>query len=712
MSNPAFKTLLSPTRIGKLELKNRMVVTAMGANFAEPDGSASDRIIAYHEEQARGGAALIITGATGVALPVGRVQGWQVGISEDRMIPGLLRLTESVHRHGAKIAAQLHHGGLVAGDSARDGLPLWAPAVPSPVKDADFLSFFLESELAKMSEGMSGPPKVKVLEKDDIQLVVRQFADGARRARQAGFDGVEIHGAHGYILSSFLSPKANTRTDEYGGSHENRARLLLEVIAAVRAEVGPDFPVWVKLDSQEVGKKGGISIEDAKITAQLVEKAGVDAITVSAYHETAYGKLHSESNIPQVPAAMLPAAAAIRQVVKLPLIASGRIELDLAEAELQKGTFDLLGMGRKLLADPALPEKIASDRAEDIRPCVYCVTCASAIYTRDPMRCAVNPDIGFEHLRRSRPRPENKRKVAIIGGGPGGMEAARLLAADGHTVTLLERGARLGGTLQFASLAYEPNQRLLEWLRRQVAQAGVEVRLNTEGSPALLRELAPDVVIVAAGARRDLPEIPGNDLPHVFSGDDMRKLVLGESSERLKAKTSWFTRLATRVGAASGISGNLDLVRKATHTWMPLGKEIVIIGGELVGVELAEFLHERGRKVTVVDEAPRFGAGLPIVRRMRLLTELREHGVSLQPSASDIRIEKDAVHFNDQEGQPVVARADQVIVAKGASANPGTADALRSAGFNVIEAGDCTGVGYIEGAMRDAQRAVDNVNAF
>lgn len=711
MSNTAFKTLLSPTRIGKLELRNRIVVTAMGVNFAEPDGSASDRIIAYHEEQARGGAGLVITGATGVALPVGRVQGWQVGISEDRFIPGLLRLSEAVHRHGAKIAAQLHHGGLVAGDSARDGLPLWAPAVPSPVPDADFMSYFLESEVAKMTEGMSGPPKIKVLEKEDIQLVVRQFADGARRARQAGFDGVEIHGAHGYILSSFLSPKTNTRTDEYGGNHENRARLLLEVIAAVREEVGPDFPVWVKLDSREVGKKGGISIEDAKITAQLVEKAGVDAITVSAYHETAYGKLHSASNIPQEPGAMLPAAAEIRKVVKVPLIASGRVELDVAEAELNKGTFDLLGMGRKLLADPELPNKIASDRVDDVRPCVYCVTCASAIYTRDSTRCAVNPDVGFEHLRRSRPRPETPRKVAIIGGGPAGMEAARLLAADGHQVTLLERGARLGGTLQFASLAYEPNQRLLEWLRRQVAQAGVDVRLNTEASPELLRELGADAVIVAAGARRDLPEIPGNDLAHVFSGDDMRKLVLGETSERLKEKTSLFTRLATRVGAATGISGNLDLVRKATHTWMPLGKDIVIIGGELVGVELAEFLHERGRKVTVVDEAPRFGAGLPVVRRMRLIAELREHGVSLQPSASDIRIEKDGVHFNDREGNPVTAHADQVIVAKGASANPGTADALRAVGFKVIEAGDCTGVGYIEGAMRDAQRAVDNINA-
>jgi 2,4-dienoyl-CoA reductase-like NADH-dependent reductase (Old Yellow Enzyme family)/NADPH-dependent 2,4-dienoyl-CoA reductase/sulfur reductase-like enzyme len=711
MSASHYSTLLSPGRIGSLELKNRMIVTAMGVNFAESDGSAGDRLIAYHEEQARGGVGMVITGATGVALPVGRVQRWQVGISEDRFLPGLEKLARAVQRHGARAAVQLHHGGLVAGDSARDGHPLWAPAVPSPVKDADFMSYFLPEELAKLSAGMKGPPQVKVLDLADIQQLVQQFAEGARRAKQAGFDGIEIHGGHGYILSSFISPKTNTRTDAYGGSVENRARLLLEVIHAVRAEVGNDFALWVKLDSREVGKQGGITLEDAKRTAQLVEDAGVDAITVSAYHETAYGKMHSESNIPQVPGANLPATVAIRQVVKIPLITSGRIELDVGEAELQKGSFDFLGLGRKLLADPQLPNKLAAGDTASIRPCVYCITCASAIYTGDATRCAVNAEVGVEHLRIARPRSSTPRHIVVVGGGPAGMEAARLLAADQHRVTLLERGPRLGGTLQFASLAYEPNQRFLTWLRREIGKAHIDLRLNTEATPALLASLGADAVIVATGARRDLPEIPGNDQHHVFSGDDMRKLILGESSERLTARTSPLTRLATRIGAATGLSANLNLVRKLTHTWMPLGRHIVIIGGELVGVELAEFLAERGRVVTVVDEAPRFGAGLPIVRRMRLLAELREHGVALQPSAADIRIEADAVTFRDATGSAQRVTAQQVIVAKGATGDTRVAQQLRGAGFEVHEAGDCTGVGYIEGAIRNAQQVVDAINA-
>ena len=711
MSAAQHRTLLSPGKIGPLELKNRMIVTAMGVNFAESDGSAGDKLIAYHEAQAQGGVGLVITGATGVALPVGRVQRWQVGISEDRFLPGLQRLAQAVQRHGAKAAVQLHHGGLVAGDSTRDGHPLWAPAVPSPVKDADFLSYFLPEELAKMSAGMKGPPTLKVLEEADIQLLVRQFAQGARRAKEAGFDGVEIHGGHGYILSSFISPKTNTRTDAYGGSIENRARLLLEVIHAVRAEVGKDFAVWVKLDSREVGKKGGITLEDAKQTAQLVEQAGVDAITVSAYHETAYGKMHSESNIPQTPAANVPATVAIRQVVKIPLIASGRIELDAGEAELQKGSFDFLGLGRKLLADPELPNKLAAGQVQDIRPCVYCITCASAIYTGDATRCAVNAEVGVEHLRIARPRSAAPKHVVIVGGGPAGMEAARLLARDQHRVTLVERAPRLGGTLQFASLAYQPNQQLLGWLRREVANGRIDVRLNTAATPELLRELDADVVIVATGARRDMPDIPGNDQHNVFSGDDMRKLILGESSPRLAARTNAFTRIATRIGAATGISANLNLVRKVTHAWMPLGKHIVIIGGELVGVELAEFLAERGRTVTVVDETPRFGAGLPIVRRMRLLAELREHGVALQASARDIKIEADAVSFQDAAGDAQRVQAQQVIVAKGATGDSSLAELLRGSGFDVYEAGDCTGVGYIEGAIRGAQTVVDLINA-
>jgi NADPH-dependent 2,4-dienoyl-CoA reductase/sulfur reductase-like enzyme len=286
------------------------------------------------------------------------------------------------------------------------------------------------------------------------------------------------------------------------------------------------------------------------------------------------------------------------------------------------------------------------------------------------------------------------------------MEAALRLCEAGNRVTLLEQGARLGGTLRFASLAYPANERLLDWLIREVGRSSVDVRLGTTATPDLLRSLAPDAVIVATGARRDLPAIPGHDLPHVFSGDDMRRLMLGEESAELKRKTGIATRLATRLGAATGITANLDFVRSATRRWMPLGQKIVIIGGELVGLELAEFLHERGREVTVLEPAPRLGKGLLLVRRMRLIAELREHGVAMHGGVKDLAIGESDVTFTDVGGEARMIVADQVIVAMGASGDVALADHLRAEGFTVETVGDCNGVGYIEGAIRGAAETV------
>ncbi|OYZ40719.1 MAG: NADH:flavin oxidoreductase, partial [Novosphingobium sp. 16-62-11] len=375
MSSNLYPHLLSPGRIGTMELKNRIAVTAMGVSLSEDDGTVGERIIAYHEEQAKGGAALIISGVAGVAWPVGAVAMQQTAISDDRFIPALRSLTDRVHAHGAKIATQLHHGGFVAGYShARWGHPLWGPAVP-PAPKGNFTDYFLMEELAKLA-GMKAP-ELKILEKEDIAIAVRQFADGARRAKEAGFDGVEIHGGHGYLLSSFTSPYTNNRTDEYGGSRENRLRLTLEVIAAIRAEVGRDYPVWIKIDSREVGKAGGITIEDAIANARMVEAAGVDAITITSYHDTSVGKLHSESNIPHREDWNLPATAEIRKAVNIPVIGSGRIEVATADNAIGKGEADFIAMGRKLLADPHLPRKLTEGQTEKVRPCVYCYTCVS-----------------------------------------------------------------------------------------------------------------------------------------------------------------------------------------------------------------------------------------------------------------------------------------------------------------------------------------------
>ena len=707
MTSNRFPHLLAPGQIGSMTLRNRIAVTSMGVSLAEEDGSVGERLIAYHEEQARGGAGLIISGVTGVACPVGCVTMQQTAISEDRFIPGLAQLCERVHAHGAKIAAQLHHGGLVAAyASARWGHPMWAPAMPPPPK-GNFTDYFLMEELAGMAS--TKPPAIKVLEQADIDLAVGQFRAGAIRAQQAGFDGAEIHAGHGYLLSSFISPITNTRTDRYGGSLENRMRLVLDVVKAVRGAVGADFPVWVKLDSREVGKVGGITIDDAKASARMIEAAGADAITVTASHEVGDGKLHSESHTPHIEGFNLPFAAQIRKAVSVPVIASGRVEAELGDTVIGRGEVDFIAMGRKLLADPHLPRLLTEGKGDEVRPCIYCYTCISAIYMGDSARCAVNPELGREYA--SPPAAASSKHVVVIGGGPGGMESARRLRALGHRVTLIERSARLGGTLRFAGLAYEPNERLLTWLTREVERSGADVRLSTEATPELLGLLAPDDVIVATGALRGMPDIPGNHLPHVFSGDDIRKLMFGEASESLRQKTSRFTRIATKLGAATGATANLELVRKATHAWMPLGKRIVIIGGELVGIELAEFLLERGRHVTVVEEAPRLGKGLTLVRRMRILRELADHGAGLVGGATSVAISADAVRYIDGQGQSHSVPCDTVIVAQGATGDLSLAESLRAAGFKVHTIGDANGVGYIEGAMRGAADAVAAITA-
>ena len=708
MAASSYRHLLSSGQIGGMTLRNRMAVTAMGASLAEPDGHCGARIRAYHEEQAKGGVGLIITGVAGVAWPVGGNQVNQLAISDDRFLPGLKALVDAVHAHGAKIAPQLHHGGLVAMEDMLAGRPVWCPSFPEP-PSGDFTEAFLLEELSAAPFSRVGNVEFKVMTQEDIATVVGQFAAAADRAKRAGFDGLEIHGGHGYLLSSFISPKSNKRTDEYGGPLENRVRFLLEVIAAVRAAVGADFPLWVKLDSREVGKPGGISIEDAIQTAKMVEAAGADAITVTAYHDPSLPKNHSASHTPHEPGLNLPFAARIKAAISIPVIASGRIEPEVADEAIRDGTIDFVSMGRKLLADPHLPRKITEQRPQDVLPCIYCYTCISAIYVCEPLRCAVNPETGFEYLRKA-PAEAPRQRIVVIGGGPGGMEAARRLDAQGHEVILLEQSNQLGGTLRFASLAYAANEKLLDWLRRQVKASGVDVRLSTRATPELIRSLDPQAVIVATGAVRGMPAIAGNDLPHVLSGDDMRRMMLGETSEELKRKTGLITRLATKVGAATGVTANLDFVRKATHQWMPLGKRVVIIGGELVGLELAEFLSERGREVTVVDDVPRLGKGLTIVRRMRLLAELQEHGVALFPSAGEIAIEGEAVRFVDQAGNAQAVPADHVIVARGATGELALAERLRADGFVVHAIGDATGVGYIEGAMRGAAAAVTAIN--
>lgn len=695
-----YDALLSSGQIGPMHLKNRILLTSMGAGLAEPDGICGDRIRAFHETQARGGTALVTMGVVGVALPLSQNMINQPAISDDRYIPGLKAVADAVHSHGAKFAIQAHFAGLVAAIDMVAGKPVWTPSIPE-YTEGDMLDGFLLEE-QEISPTFSMPePVYRVMSIEDINWLIGMFGKAADRAQRAGVDGIEIHAGHGYLLSSFISPATNKRNDAYGGSVENRSRLLCEIIRAMREAAGPEIAIWCKIDGAEYEREGGITIKDAKITAQLAEDAGAHAITVTAYHDPSQGTLHSGSHTPDVPGLNIEKGMEIKNAVNIPVIVSGRIEPEIANNLIKDKSADFVAMGRKLLADPDLPNKLASNRSSDILPCIYCYTCISSIYYGGSVRCAVNPETAFEQTNWLPPVTKAKH-IVVVGGGPGGMESARRLSARGHRVTLVEQSDRLGGTLQFAAIAYEPNERILNWLKRNVELANVEIRLNTPATLSLIEELKPDTVIVASGARRDIPPIPGGDLPNVFSGDDLKKLLLGETSDELDRKTGFMTRVMSKAGSITGANKNPALIREATKKWMPLDDNIVIIGGELVGLELAEFLVERGRKVFVMDSAPKMGAGLQIVRRWRVLDTLREHGVAMLTSLQNIEIKRDCVIAQKSDGRPVKIYADQIIVAKGASGDLRFANELRAAGHVVHEIGDCTGIHYIEGAMRSA----------
>ena len=683
-----------------MELRNRMLLTAMGTGFAEDDGTCGARALAFNRRQAQGGIGLVTLGVVGVGWPIGGNMKGQPALSEDRQIAGIAAMAQAVQQHGARFAVQLHFGGLVGMEDMLAGRPAWTPSLPVAV-EGDMLNGFLDEEAASAPFFQLRDVQYKVMTRDDIATLVEMFRAAADRARRAGVDGIEIHAGHGYIISSFLSPATNKRADEYGGSVANRARLLVEIIEAVRDGAGPDIAVWCKIDTEEYERAGGIRIEHAIETARLAEAAGAHAITVTANHEASRGTLHSGSHTPQTPGLNLPHAAAIKRAVSIPVIFSGRIEAELADAVIARGEGDFLGMGRKLLADPDLPAKIAKGDPSAILPCVYCYTCISSIYYGGSVRCAVNPETAFEGQDWLSPAAV-ARHIAVIGGGPAGMETARRLALRGHRVTLFERSRILGGTLRFASIAYDANEPLLDWLIREIARSNVEVRLGEEATPDLLRSIAADAVVVATGARRDLFTVPGDDHAHVLNGDDMRRLMLGDKTLPGRAKLGWTSRALAKAGALTGATSRPALVREATKAWMPLGQHIVIIGGDLVGLELAEFLAHRGRRVTILDDTPKLGRGLQIVRRWRVLDDLRQAGVHFEPGATDFAIDKTSVHATVSNGERVRFPADHVVLARGAGADLRFAATLQSAGFAPHIVGDALGVGYIEGAMRSA----------
>jgi 2,4-dienoyl-CoA reductase-like NADH-dependent reductase (Old Yellow Enzyme family) len=661
----AFSNLLSPGRIGGLETRNRIAMAPMGSNLGEADGRVGERVIRYYEARARGGVGLIIVGVGAVAFPAGVCIPNQIAISDDRFLPGLQALTGRLHAHGAKVAIQLQHGGKVARQDMEVGRPMWVPSTPT-LTGGDLLNDLTPDEVQGVI-GHLAKPGARIafheMTVDDIRALVAQFADAAERARRAGFDGVEIHAAHGYLIAEFLSPASNKRTDDYGGGLENRARLLVEVIRAVKQRAGSDFPVWCRLDAREFRIDHGITLEDAQCAAELAAGVGADAIHVTAYADPRLGVAFTDAPLVHQPCGYVDFAAAIKRRVHIPIIAVGRIEPEEADALIGTGQIDFVAMARKLLADPELPRKLATGGG-DVRPCIYGYTCVGNIYLNRSVSCAVNPETGHETDLELRPAAQ-PRHVLVAGGGPAGLEAARILALRGHRVTLCEAQPALGGAALLAARVYAPNGRLVDHLLAQVGTLPIDVRCGEPVTPALVRELRPDVLLIAVGARLVRPPITGIDRANVVD-----VTALGNSSTLLET---------TR------------------------GTSVAIIGGDRVGLEVAELLCERGHEVTVLAATTPFGVGMALPRRWRALHTLRERGVQLLgPTTVEACTDDGLVYRLDDEAQ--VLRADVVVVATGFQPDHGLADAVGGDGIEVHLLGDCRTPGDLEQALTDAAR--------
>ncbi len=701
--------LASPSFIGNLELKNRMVLAAMGSNFASDDGHTSIQLNAYYEERARGGVGLIILETSAITWPAGASMPNMIGFSKDEFIPDLRSLTQSIHQHGAKIAAQLNQSGKIAQEDVIAGRPILVPSIPKS-EPSDMFGLLTQDEIVNFIKA-AGPdgkgPRYHELSAEEIQQEIQHFVDAAKRAKASNFDAIEIHAGHGYLISSFLSPAVNKRTDEYGGTPKKRAKFLVEIISEIKKQID-DFPVLVRLDANEYRIDNGITPDDFLITALLAQEAGADAIDVSAYGNTSKGIAFTEAPLVHEPGGFLNFVKMAKKALTIPIIAVGRIELDIAEQGLKNNDFDFLAMGRKLLADPGLPNKVVSGQEHLIRPCIYCYMCVSQIFINKPMMCAVNSQLGNEY------RNENiihttadQKKILVIGAGPSGMESARLLAMRGHHVEVWEKDKDIGGTVRVAALAYEPNGRLIRYLKNSLDELGVEIKMRTLATPESIQAFDPDHVIVAIGAHREAPSIKGKEGRNVFDGEQLRGLLFGSDSNAIK-KLSLFQQIILKMGRASQLLRSINALRFLSKIWMPISRNVVVIGGDLVGLELAEFLIERGRNVKVIEPTGSLGPNLSIIRRSRVVHLLKEHGVDLLTDVEIKEIDGQEVIVQHEESEKIFP-ADQIIIALGANANLNLSDELNNMNIQVTSIGDCTSVGYIHGAIADAREAAINL---
>ena len=620
-----YEKLFTPYKIGNVEIPNRTVVTAMVTNFGTADGMATERYIAYHEEKAKGGYGLIITEDYAVNE---HAMGYQYigGMWKDEHIESHRQLTDRIHKYGTKVFCQIYHAGRQTSARVNGGVQ---PVAVSPIA---------------CPWGRDMPRELTI---EEIKGLVKDFGDAAYRVKQTGFDGVEIHAGNGYLISGFMSFHENKRTDEYGGCFTNRMRLLKEIYEIVREKVGPDFPVIVRYSADE-NVQGGRDLAEARMVAKFMENLGFDAINCS---NGVYGTYNKGQVAPMyMPHAWtINNAAELKKIVKIPVIGVNRInDPMMADMFLSMGYCDFVGISRGSLADPNLPNKAKAGDFESIRYCIGCLQgCVGALYTGDPFRCTVNPEMGREYIYNFSDKPPAK-KVMVIGGGVAGMEAAYAAARRGHHVSLYEKKAKLGG--QFLAASYPPGKGefsgFLVWLIRQLQLLGVDIRLNTEATAQTVKEENPDKVILASGALPNYPHITGIDRSNVFTAESV---LLGENT----------------------VEGR-----------------IVIAGGGEVGIETALYLaHSERGKITIVEMLDDIAKDMDIVIKVHVMNMAAERGILYKVNTEIKEICEEGVVI-EQCGQSELLGCDYVVLALGYKAVNSLEQELAFMGEKLVVIGD------------------------
>lgn len=669
------KLLGQPGKIGTMELKNRLVIPAMCTNYTY-QGHLTDQAVYYYGLRAQGGAGFIIIEASAIDYPIGR-SVLNCAVSDDKYIPTLKKLTDEVHKYGTKVALQIMHSGRQTTNTICGSQPVsCSPAASAQVLYADI-------------------PRAMTLY--ECKNTIKQFGEAALRAKQAGFDAVEVHYAHGYLGSAFLSPTLNTRTDEYGGL-EGGLKFCCEVIEEMKQRCGGDYPVLCRINGDDYDPAGGVTSIDSRLISVGLERAGVDCINISAGLRESDHHLHDQT-MASPRGSWVYMAEGIKKTVNIPVMIAKRISEDMVEEILVNGRADFVCIGRPHITDPQYGRKLLEGRSEDILPCIWCAQgCFDVLWMLAPTTCLVNPAVGRMDERPidGLEKAPAKKKVLVVGGGPAGCKAALIAAKRGHDVTLYEKDNRLGGVFRLAtqSPAKTEVERLFSYFEHALPKAGVHVALGTEFTPEAVETVKPDVAVIAVGADPIIPEkIPGADGPQVISVAD----VMSGKTEVGNRVAIWtcsyhcrFTcgpKVTPVEGDPTNVNSNYSYACRAGYG----------------AVDTAEYLASQGKLVNIVTEREAIVPGMGYTSRGYLLRRFYRANIRVCNNAKVKKITDQGIII-EKAGITFLLDADTIIISVGARSQKGLAEALEGKVDELYTVGDCDTVGN---AMKAIESAYD-----